>query len=385
MSFKTSTTICMGSLALFSAMPAFAELVVEGEAGRLSFSGDVELDINAQNTQEGPIFFADDIDSNDEYNQSGRILLDVSGERTSDTGNYARFKAQPLIKTNGDPGIDDAWFAFGTPAGQEVKVGRYEAFDLFPLGQDTIYSYSGSTSDGLYTDGQGYVYQAKEGRGRADSAGQVMLSQRSGDFYAELSTLFGDRTDFFHGAGNGGTYHGFDIDPDAKNSFIVRPVLAWSPGPWTLAAGMETNLVDNALVDERGEDISDRTGYGTRLTYAEGDWSVNVNLAYLDALEEDNLTLGLNTVWHNIGVGYIHARNEIDEVKPGTNGDFDLSVPGEYTVDTLYTSYRFPNVMSIDNFDIYLGAYYSRVDHEEIDNIDNADRYGGRLRFKYFF
>ncbi|QTF91929.1 carbohydrate porin [Halomonas sp. BM-2019] len=382
---KTSTTVFVGSLTLFSAAPALAGLVYEGESGTLTFGGDVELDINAHNTQSGPIFFTDEVDSQDEYYQDGRILLDVSGERTSTTGNYARFKAQPLIKTDGDPGIDDAWFAFGSRDGLEVRIGRFEAFDLFPLGQDTVYSYSGSTSDGLYTDGQGYVYQAKEGRGRAASAGQVMLSQRSGDFYAELSTLFGDRTDLFDGAGDGGTYHGYDIDPDAKNSFIVRPVLAWSPGPWTLAAGMETNLVNDALVDERGEDISDRTGYGTRLSYAAGDWSINANLAYLDAHEEDNLTLGLNAVWRNLGVGYIHARNEIDDVKPGSNGDFELSVPGKYTVDTLYTSYRFPDVLNVENFDVYLGAYYSQIDHKEIDNLDDADRYGGRLRFKYHF
>lgn len=382
---KKQLKVGISTLAIFAAMPASAELVYEGEAGKLTFGGDVELNINAHNSQSGPIFFEDEVDNKDEYYQDGRILLDVSGERTSSTGNYARFKAQPLIETDSDPGIDDAWFAFGTPNGLEFRIGRYEAFDLFPLGQDTFVDYTGDTSDGLYTDGQGYVYQAKEGRGRAGDSGQMMVSQRSGDIYAEISTLFGDRTDLFAGAGNGGTYHGYAIDPDTKNSFIVRPVLAWTPGPWTLAAGLEANVVDDALVDENGEDISDRTGYGTRLSYAEGDWSVNVNLAYLDAHEEDNLTLGLNALWRNFGVGYIHARNEIDDVKPGTNGDFDLSVPGKYTVDTLYTSYRFPNVLDVENFDIYLGAYYSQIDHKEIDNLDDADRYGGRLRFKYYF
>ncbi|GKW48251.1 carbohydrate porin [Halomonas sp. NCCP-2165] len=372
----------MGSFALAATAPTFAGITLENEQGRLSFGGDVELDINSYNTQSGPIFTDDEIDTSDEYNQTGRILLDVSGERTSATGNYARFKAQPLIQTDGGFGLDDAWLALGNAGGLELKVGRFEAFDLFPLGQDVFVGYSGDTSDGLYADGQGYVYQAKEGRGRAGDSGQVLLGQRSGDFYAELATLFGDRTDLFENGNNGGTYHGFALE-ESKNSFIVRPVLAWTPGPWTLAIGAETNLVDDALVDERGEDISDRTGYGTRLSYAAGDWSVNANLAYLDAHEEDNLSLGLNALWGNAGLGYIHARNEIDEVKPGAMGS--LTEPGEYTVDTLYASYRFPNAIGIENFDLYLGAFYSRVDHEAIDDLDDADRYGGRLRFKYHF
>lgn len=378
---KKQLTIGIGTLAVLAGMPASAGVVYEGEEGTLTFGGDVEFNINAYNTQSGPIFFEDAVGTKDEYNQDGRILLDVGGERATEAGHYARFKAQPLIQTNGGFGLDDAWFAFGSRSGLELKVGRYEAFDLFPLGQDTFVSYTGDTSDGLYMDGQGYVYQAKEGRGRADSAGQVMLSQRSGDLYAEVSTLFGDRTDLFADS----TYHGFDIqEEDAKNSFIVRPVLAWTPGPWTLAAGVEANLVDDALVDERGDDISDRMGYGTRLSYAADDWSVNVNLAYLDAHEEDNLTLGLNALWRNFGVGYIRAQNEIDDVKAGATEGF-ITAAGEYSVDTLYSSYRFPNVLNIDNFDIYLGAFYSRIDHDEVDVEDDTDSYGGRLRFKYLF
>lgn len=378
MNVITRSTISI--LALSVSTGAVAELTYTGDSGELAFGGDVELDINSYNTQSGPVFSEDNIETSDEYNQTGRILLDVSGERTNQS-NYARFKVQPLMQTDGNFGLDDAWFSFGKDGGLELKVGRYEAYDLFPLGQDVFIEYNGDTSDSLYSDGQGYVYQAREGRGRAGAAGQVMVSQRRGNVYAEVSTLFGDRSDLFDGE----TYHGFDISDDNKNSFIVRPVLAWSPGPWTFAAGVEANLVGDSIVDETGEDISDRTGYGTRVTYSEGAWSVNANLAYLDAHEEDNFTLGLNALFHNFGVGYIRAVNDIDSFKPNGNGGFDLNMPGEYTVDTLYASHRFPEIIGIDNFDIYLGAYYSRIDHEEVDNLDDADRYGGRLRFKYLF
>lgn len=375
--------LCLGSIATLFSMSAMAEFTYENGHNRLTFGGDVELDINAQNTHsgKGPIFFEDEIDNGDEFNQTGRILLDVSGERTSDSGNYARFKVQPMVQTDGDMGVDDSWLAIGNNRGTQLKVGRYEAYDLFPLGQDVFVGFSGDTSDGLYRDGQGYVYQAKEGRGRGGDAGQLMVSQSSGDFYAEVSTLFGDRTDLFDSS----TYHGYSIDPDdeAKSSFIVRPVLAWTPGSWTFAAGMEANLVDDAITDERGADISDRTGYGTRVSWDSGDWSVNANLSLLDAYEEENVTLGLNALWKGFGVGYIHAQNDIDEVKPGSNEDDVISIAGKYSIDTLYTSYHFADVLDVKDLGIYLGAYYSTIEHDEVDNLEDADRYGARLRFKY--
>lgn len=371
------------AIALSLATPAMAGMTYEGESGSLSFAGDVELDVNAHNSQEAPtgsIFSAEEIDTRDEYNQTGRILLEVAGERRATSGHYARFKAQPLLGTDGGVGVDDAWLAIGNDRGGEVKVGRFEAFDLFPLGQDVFVEHNGDTANDLYRDGSGYIYQAKEGRGRGASAGQVLLSQQFGDLYVELGTLFGDRSDLFDTA----SYHGFAIDGDTKNSAILRPVVAWTPGPWTLAVGAETNVVSDAVVDERGEDIGDRTGYGTRVSYADGDWSVNANLAYLDAFKERNATLGLNVLWHRIGLGYIHADNEIDEVNPAAAPD-TVTLPGSYTSDTFYASYRFDDVLGIEDFQTYLGAFYSIIDHEANDDLSDADRYGVRLRLKYFF
>lgn len=371
------------AIALSLATPALAGMTYEGESGALSFAGDVELDINAHNSQEaarGSIFSAEEIETRDEYSQTGRILLEVAGERRAASGHYARFKAQPLLGTDGGVGVDDAWLAIGNGRGGEVKVGRFEGYDLFPLGQDVFVEHNGDTSNSLYRDGSGYIYQAKEGRGRGASAGQVLISQQVGDLYAELGTLFGDRRDLFDTA----TYHGFAIDDDTKNSAILRPVVAWTPGPWTLAAGAETNVVSDAVVDERGEDIGDRTGYGTRLSYAAGDWSLNLNLAYLDAHEEHNATVGVNALWHRFGLGYIHADNTIDEVNPDADPD-TVTLPGSYTSDTLYTSYRFDDVLGIEDFQTYLGAFYSIIDHDSGEDLSDADRYGVRLRLKYFF
>lgn len=365
------------AISLLMAGTATAGMTYETENGSLTFGGDVELDINANNSQDtDTTIFGEDIDTSDEYGQTGRVLLDLSGERRT-ASHYVSFKAQSLLGTDGGVGVDDAWLAIGNNQGGEVKVGRFEAYDLFPLGQDVFVQYNGDTSNGLYDDNSGYIYQMKEGRGRGAGAGQVMVSQQVGDVRAELATLIGDRSGLF----KDDTYHGYDIEDDTKNSAIVRPVVAWTPGPWTLAAGLEANVVDDAIVDERGNDISDRTGYGTRLSYAAGALAVNLNLAYLDAYQEDSTTVGVNAVWNNIGVGYIHADNEIKEVKTSTT----TNPAGDYTVDTLYTSYKFANVLDIEDFHTYLGAYYSTLDHDRMGGNSEADRYGARLRLKYHF
>ncbi len=133
--------------------------------------------------------------------------------------------------------------------------------------------------------------------------------------YTEVATLFGDRSDLF----DGDTYHGYDIEDDSKSAAIVRPVIAWTPESWTFAVGMEANLVNDSVIDERGEDIGDRTGYGARVSYGHEGLDFNLNFAHMEAHEESNSTVGVNTVWNNVGVGYIYAENDIDDVKPGAS------------------------------------------------------------------
>jgi len=369
------------ALSMGTATSAMAAVTYEGDNGSLSFGGDVELNINAYNEHDGGtnLFSPETHRRSDRFNQDGRVLLDIGGERHTDA-HYARFKLQPLWGTSGDAGLDDAWLAIGGHGGSEIKVGRFEAFDLFPLGQDVFLQYSGSTSNSLYRDGQSYVYQAREGRGRGDS-GQIALSHRfDNDVYFEVATLFGDRSGLF----SGDTYHGYQIADDSKSAAIVRPVVAWQPGNVSVALGMETNLVNDSVVDERGEDIGDRTGYGATISYHEGDLTFNLNLAHLEAHEERNTSVGANAVWNDFGVGYIYGRNRIDEVNPAADPG-DITPEGKNTSNTVYASYRFADVLGLSGFDTYLGTYFSYVDHENGVSSSDTNRYGARLRLKYHF
>ena len=56
-----------------------------------------------------------------------------------------------------------------------------------------------------------------------------------------------------------------------------------------------------------------------------------------------------------------------------------------YDIHTLHTSWQLPNIMAMPNFNIYLGAYASWLDSTAAKSGNPDERYGARVRFKYFF
>ncbi|ECE9969399.1 carbohydrate porin, partial [Salmonella enterica] len=118
---------------------------------------------------------------------------------------------------------------------------------------------------------------------------------------------------------------------------------------------------------------------------------INLNTAYMDATDETDFTAGVNALWHRFELGYIYAHNKIEafnatNIDAVCEDDCWITDPGNYDIHTIHASYLFPNVMDMKNFNIYLGAYASWVEANP-NNGDNSEdaRYGGRLRFKYFF
>ncbi|ANS44830.1 carbohydrate porin [Serratia inhibens] len=327
---------------------------------------------------------------------NGRILVGVDGYRRNQDGNFSGFSVQPLADMTGKMNLDDAAFFFGNEKNWQTKIGRFEAYDMFPLNQDTFIQYSGNTANDLYADGFGYIYMMKEGRGRSSSGGNLMLSKYAGDFYFELNTLVEDGTSLFQD----NAYHGNNLD-NKKNVAYLRPVIAWKKDQLSAAVAMESNVVNNAYgyQDNQGKfvDQSKRNGYGMTLSWnntaANPDNGVVANLstAYLDASGEQDLTAGVNVLWRRFEVGYIYAHNNIKEFNTaGMAADINnpFSEPGKYDIHTIHTSYQIPNIMNMKNFNLYLGAYVSMLEanaENKIANANNDQRYGVRARFKYFF
>ncbi|MBC7002374.1 carbohydrate porin [Photobacterium sp. BZF1] len=374
--------LSLAALAVATSFTATAGIsIIDNEQGSFSIGGDVEFDFNYQDNDQADTLNTENKDSN--YNQTGRVLIEFAGERKTESGHYLAVKAQPLMDSNGEVNLDDAYFSFGKQGGWDLRMGRFEAYDMFPVGQDTFLEYSGDTANDLYRDGAGYVYQMKEARGRATSAGQLMYSQTFDNLYVELASVIGERADLFgtNTEGDGVTYHGREVISN-KDAIVVRPVVAYQMGDFRIAGAIEANLVKDAVIDDAGNDLSDRIGYGITANYTVNDLSVNANVAYLDALNEKDTSVGLNVLWKGFGLGYIYGVNDFD-----AKSDF---YDGKVKIDTFYASYEFANVLDVEDFSIYLGAFHTSLNEEgkrlnEGAMFSELDDKGARVRFKYFF
>ncbi|CAH1537967.1 glycoporin [Vibrio owensii] len=366
--------LSLAAVLVSTAMTANAGIsIVDNEEGNFSVGGNVELNFNFEDRESNA-------NDDSEFNQDGRVLIEFAGEKYTSNGHYVGVKAQPLFESTGNIALDDAYFEFGKKDGWAIKAGRFEAYDMFPVGLDVFLEYSGDTANDLYADGAAYSYQMKEARGRG-SDGQIMYNQTFGNLYVEVGAMLGDRSDLFKDLGDnqGRRYHGKEIT-EVKDSFLVRPVVAYQMGDFTVAASMETNLVSDAIV--AGDiDVSDRTGYGLTGNWTSGDWSVNTSVAYLDAVDENNMSVGANALWNNLGLGYIYSSNEYQS-KDWAEGDVNVS--------TWYASYAFRDVLEVQDFSILLGTYYTMVDNKLTQQSDatafaEEDDFGARVRLYYEF
>ncbi|AEH32950.1 hypothetical protein VAA_03111 [Vibrio anguillarum 775] len=205
---------------------------------------------------------------------------------------------------------------------------------MFPVGQDTMLEYANADKD---------VYRANKARGRGDN-GQIGFSKTADNLYFELSTKFENES------------------AADQNAVFVRPVVAYQiVDSVRVAAGLEANLT----ADDK-DAANDFLGYGATVNYSANDLSINVNYAFrdFDKTKQEDTTIGANLLFKGFGLGHVY-------------GDVDKGTSEK--VNTTYASYQFANVMDVEDFSVYLGTYYSKVDDTE-----NKDL-GMRIRLKYFF
>jgi hypothetical protein len=338
---KASGILKLSTLSLLTsvALGAQAGTSVTNDMGTFAISGDVEFNNDYQNTETATT-------DKTNYDQNGRLLVGVSGMRDVGANNYIGANAQILLNMGGTVSADDAWVAMGAKEDWELKLGRFEAYNLFPAGQDTIVNHAKADIDADGTNDD-LTYFANYARGRSGN-GQINFSKTAGSAYFEVSANFMDKVDSTSTADD--------------NAVFLRPVVAFSlSDSLKLSAGGEFNMT--ADKDDAGQDF---TGYGATLNYAAGDISVNLNYAAreYDTTDRDDMTYGANAQYGNAFIGYIHG-----EVDTGTTEE----------VDTFYASYKFANVMDVEDLALYVGASSSET--KEADNKDTS----ARLRVKYIF
>lgn len=253
---------------------------------------------------------------------SGRVEANF-GARGNSGDAFVAVRASLLVKKDGDAAVDDMWVQFGNARG-DLKLGRFEAMDLFPLGKDTVVESALAN---------GYAaYQANALRGRFGS----------GYVHAALGANLGQglRAEL-------GVVHGNE-DGEVKG---VRPALQYSLGALTLRGGVESIRT----VGVSGSD----TGYGLSLGYAVSD-DVKVNLNF--AKREDDRSVGANVTYGPAGLGVIHGRGKHSDER----------------ITTVYAAYSFP-LLDVPGATITPALSLAKGDS------DTATQAAFRIRINYAF
>lgn len=252
-----------------AAVTALCSMTVAAHAD-VAFDANLELDTTYFNQVEETASNARDSD----LNMAGRVELNVAGKATNGDA-FVAAKGTLLIKKDGDAAVDDMWVQFGN-AGADIKLGRFEAMDLFPVGKDTVLEEAGYAT-----------YRANALRGRFGSGvAHGALGINAGPARIEVGLVYSKE------------------EGDARG---VRPAVSYTTGPVTLRAGIET-------VKVVGTDGSN-TGVGLSMGYAlSSDSSVNVNFAKI----EDDQTFGVNGTFGAAGIGLVTGKRSHTDDKVST-------------------------------------------------------------------
>ena len=230
---------------------AVAALIAAPAFAAVGFDANIELDTKYQNAGRGA-------------SQSGRVELNAFS-KTDKGGGFVAGRASYLATKGGSAAIDDMWVQIGNSAG-DIKLGRFEAADLFPAGKDVIVEDGGAAA--------GYRTNAFRGR--------------TGDAHAALNL-------------NAGGGIGFELGlmAAAKNTGI-RPVVSFGMNGFSAKVGLETGK--NAAGQKvNGAGIT----VGTTLAGA----GLNVNFGSGKVNNVKGSSFGVNATFGPAGIGYILDKN----------------------------------------------------------------------------
>lgn len=237
----------------------------------VGFDANLELDTTYSNEANASTKAARDSD----LTMGGRVEVNA-GAKMNNGDAFVAARASLLLKKDGDTGTDDMWVQFGNKSG-DVKLGRFEAMDLFPLGKDTV------------VDEVNGTYKANALRGRMGSDA----------FHGALGLNVSEALRF---------ELGLVYDKDAGSQRGLRPAVSYNAGPLTVRAGLES-------VKTVGSTSGSDTGFGLSVGYAlAADSNLNVNFAK----KEDDKAFGVNATFGALGVGLISGKGATDATKATT-------------------------------------------------------------------
>jgi hypothetical protein len=210
-----------------------------------------------------------------DLSMGGRVEVNA-GAKFNNGDAFVAARASLLLKKDGDAGTDDMWVQFGNKSG-DVKLGRFEAMDLFPLGKDTVVDEVNGT----------YKANALRGRMGGDTFHGALGLNAGEGLRVELGLVYNN---------DEGSVRGF------------RPAVSYNAGPLTVRAGLES-------VKTVGSSAGSDTGFGLSVGYAlAADSNLNVNFAK----KEDDKAFGVNATFGALGLGLISGKGATDATKATT-------------------------------------------------------------------
>lgn len=286
--------------------------------------------------------------------QGGRVELNLLGKTTLGDA-FLAGKATFLARKDGGATTDDMWVQAGN-AFADLKLGRFEAADLFPPGRDTVLNRAGSGT-----------YRAHLIRGRfGGSLGNVVHLAGS----AKLGSGFGLEVGLAE-----------TRDPEnlaAGQAEGLRPVLSYTANGIAVKAGFEFGRTSDGGPAGEAEFIRTR-GVGLTVGAALGPGIANLNLA---AGKADGLwraaTLAAN---YTVPLGpWVHLEyGRLDPAAPG--------LPTE-KVRTMALGYQF-SLFGIKNAYVTPALSYSRASSPSgVAGLGGSGRETEkalRVRFNYTF
>jgi Porin-like glycoporin RafY len=239
-------------------LAAVAALCASAAAAHADVAMDANLELDT--TYQSKVKDASNARDSD-LNMGGRVEFNVGAKATNGDA-FVAGRASLLLKKDGDTGTDDMWVQFGNAAG-DVKLGRFEAMDLFPLGKDT------------YVENSGYGgYRANKLRGRfGKDTVHIAPGFNAGPARIEVGLVYSKE------------------DGEARG---VRPAVSFASGPMTVRVGIESVKVVGGTESTNGAGVS--VGYALS-----SDASMNLNFAKM----EDDKSVGFNATFGAAGVGLI--------------------------------------------------------------------------------
>jgi len=307
-----------------------AALAVAGVAhAGVAFDANLELDLTTHS--------GDTTAAQEDLTTGGRVEINANAELIKSGDNFVNARASlivPFSTTDGsdDVTMDDVWIQFGNSA-MDLKIGRFEATDLFPVAKDTVLDYAEAAG-----------YHANTLRGRIkDGRTHMSAGFNAGSGLRFELGLVSEKSD------------------DITAAYGLRPLVTFTTGALTLRAGLESYKATPGSTEVSYTGTALSAGYA--LTK---DANVNVNYASLDGDNKvaDASSLGLNLVYGPFGIGYIRDTNEA------------FGAAAEANVDTVYAAYSFP-LLGVKGATITPALSVSKGETKDLTAL--------RVRFNYAF